>query len=522
MHRIEVLRLIFLNNGSFSASSETRYAYYYAVTAAVFLALASWQLLWPLRLNWGAADIWQHLAALNAVIENPRHPNNPFVDTTDPTRLFGPYWVITGTLARLLGGSALQALVAAGIFSVALWLGALFLFGRAWLGSSRGALVLLLAVVLGWAWPPSFTGYHSPLAIVTGAAYPAFLLLGLTLILWTLSIRMLEVGGGLFTILLLTAFMVATHPFGAAVGIAGAVAFGLVAGEVPTLWRMRLLAGIALGALLALFWPYYSVMSVLRSADNPAWTTSANFYSPRWLAQSLVPAIFGLAGLLNRRSLPLTILLALCTAGFLLGTTEQFAAGHRLLPYITLILQIGLAQLLLTGWESHRLRLPVLGLAAILALVQLQWTIGIAGAMRSDIRQNGNLLSAAKALTRGLPRCTGIAGFETASFPIVATGRRMMSTPFAEPLVADMAKRQADTRALFDPAKPAAVRQALAARRNVHFLVVDDRATPPAILRMLQAEADGWRRAGYLILFRVPNVDKRTASDAANYQENCR
>ena len=492
-----------LAEGRPAAGDEARYQAWYAITAALFLALAGWQLLSPLRLNWGGADIWQHLAALNAIIESPADPRNPFVDMAEPSRLFGPYWVLVGTIARLAGAEALHALVAASIVSVTLWLGAIYLFGRAWLGSAKGALVLLLTLTLAWIWPPSFTGYHSPIAIITGAAFPAFLLMGLTLLLWALSIRLLERGEGVIGIGLLTAFMTATHPFGAAVALAGAAAFALLAERAATRERQKLAAALAGGAALALVWPYYSVIEMLGGAGSAAWGTGANFYTVRWLAESLVPAIFGLAGLLNRRSWPLLALLALCAAGFLLGLTERFAAGHRLLPYITLILHIGLAQLILTAWSNRPMRLPIVGFAVLLAILQLHWTAGTVIAMRGDMRANGDLLSAARALTADIPSDAVIAGETTASFPVAANGRRVLSTPFAEPMVTDLAERQADSAALFDPSKSAAERSAIARRRGVSYLIVDVRTASPETLRMLASEASEPRRAGELVRYRI-------------------
>src|SRR5687767_6703240 len=143
-----------------------------ALAAAAFVVAAAWQLLAPLRLNGPGADLWQHLAAISAIIEDPANPANPFVATDDPSRLFGPYWVAVGALARLSGASALQALIAAGVVNLLLWTSAVLMFGRAYFGDSKGAFFLLLALILGWIAPPSFTGYYSPLAIITGAAYP--------------------------------------------------------------------------------------------------------------------------------------------------------------------------------------------------------------------------------------------------------------------------------------------------------------------------------------------------------------
>lgn len=70
--------------------------------------------------HFAAADLWQHLAALNAIIENPLHPSNPFVDSDRPSRLFGPYWVLVGGVSSLAGLTAPQGFVLGSILNLIL------------------------------------------------------------------------------------------------------------------------------------------------------------------------------------------------------------------------------------------------------------------------------------------------------------------------------------------------------------------------------------------------------------------
>lgn len=486
-----------------STIADSSFVWIYLAIAGAMAVLAAIQLSSPLRLGSPGADIWQHLAALNAIIEDPAHPTNPFVPTEDSSRLFGPYWLAIGLVAKAAGSSALQIFIFAGILNVLLWLAAVFVFGRAYLGSSRGAVFLLLSLTLAWILPPSFTGYHSPIAVITGAAYPAFFLLALTLFQWAQSIRYLDQGRRGPAIVILTAVALATHPFGALIAIAGSASFAIFASDSPPHRRLQLGLLLLGGSLLALLWPYYSVVSVLVSASSPGWTTSANFYSGAWLFQSLMPAAFGIGGLLGRRARPLAALLLLCILGFGAGASPHLAPAHRLLPYMALILHIGLASIIVSGWENRTLRWFVLSLALMITVVQLRWTATIIVKLRQDLARNGSLLDAAALLTSPLGPRSVIAGHAMASWPVAATGRRVLSTPFPEPMIPDLRQRQAVSKALFEPALTQKKRAELMADYCVTHLIADTRMLPETYAAILRREAIGVQWAGNLILFEL-------------------
>ena len=140
-------------------------------------------------------------------------------------------------------------------------------------------------------------------------------------------------------------------------------------------------------------------------------------------------------------------------------------------------------------------------LALYVVVIQMVWTAIKLDDMRDEGRRDGNLLVAAMQLTEGSEG--GFAGLSTAAFPIAASGRRVLSTPFAEPLVEDFEKRQAATKTLFEPALDAVARAELARRHGVRYLVVDARYSPPALRQRLAAGAVGVRRSGVLLRYQL-------------------
>ncbi len=452
--------------------------------------------------HFASTDLWQHLAALNAIIENPLHPPNPFVQTDDPSRLFGPYWVLVGTVCRLVGLTAPQGFVLGSIFNLA-WLSlGIWILGNALHGGARGAVALLAAMLGGWMLGPNFTGFHDPLTLLSSAGYPAITALATSLMLWGLSMRQLRgnTRGVLIPVIVALAFV--THPLGTSVGMAGAAAIAVFTPDTDTSRRVKLLGLLALGLAGSIAWPYFNPFQVLGTAGSAQWGVGIDFYNPLWIAASLFPAVVGIPGLLVRSMRPFLVLLAICSAGFILGLTPYFTAGHRLLPFMVLILHIGLSSVLLQLFVA-RSPLAKIGQATALYIVVIQiwWTATKLDEMRAEERKNGNLLIAASLLTESTRG--GFAGLSTASFPIAATGQRVLSTPFAEPLVRDMPQRQAATASLFDPSIDSFDRVARAKRVGVRYLVVDVRYSPAILRHHLAAGAIEAKRSGALTRYRL-------------------
>src|ERR1700761_1829077 len=63
----------------------------------------------PITLAFANKDVWQHLAALRALVDNPWTPANPFVATGEASRLYGPVHVAGAPAGPALGLSALGA-----------------------------------------------------------------------------------------------------------------------------------------------------------------------------------------------------------------------------------------------------------------------------------------------------------------------------------------------------------------------------------------------------------------------------
>jgi hypothetical protein len=475
---------------------------------------AAWHFTGGHFLNQTSRDLWQHLAALKALIADPLHPANPFVPTGEGSRHFHPYWVSVALVARAFGWNEWQAIGFAGFVSAGALLAGIWTFGRAFYRTPWGPLALLAAMILGWCLPVSHTGYHSLGTLIEGIAYPAALLIGLSLLLWGLVIRALERPARAWPIVPLAAFMFATHQLGAGIGFIAAGCFILLWPDVKFRARALAAGAIAFGILLSMAWPYHDPFEAIARTGLPSWSGGINFYHPVMLVIAFVPSLLGLWGLRHRRfartGLPVLAAFALFAGIFALGWFGLMIATRFVMPAV-LMLHIGLGALFLGLVDDWRtLAKPMqLGLFTLaLVSIALCWVMTY-GQLKVEHRifdKEGDSYEAALALTRDIPDGEPVAAYDVFAWPIVATGQRVVSVPWPEPMIDGLAARQAAAERLFDPALSREQRLALARHWGAKVLIMDRkgplrRKMPKGMIERLKAQSVRHSESGEFIRF---------------------
>ena len=463
-------------------------------------------------LDQASRDIWQHLAALKALIANPTHPTNPFVSTADYSRHFQPYWVTVAFIARAVGWDEWQAYAFATFLNAGLLLGGIYTFGRAFYRDSRGPLALLGAIALGWIFPIHHTGYHSPAAYWDGFAYPATLLVSLSMMLGALIIRALQRPRLALLIMPLAAFMFTTHQLG------GGIAF-ILAGWLALLWpdasrrnRVIALGALTCGLATSAIWPYFNPFEAVFHPGNSTWSGGPNFYGPEFIVTALLPQVLGLVGLLHpefrRTARPILAALVTYAALFFLGLAGILIATRFLMPAV-LMLHIGLGALLLLiarRWKDYSSLTQLMVFAAGGATVALLALTSWMSVSRQVHDYGGDYYRALRSLTQNIPDVQPVAVYDVAVWPVVATGQRALSEPWPEPGIPDLPQRQAATEQLFDPALSRDQRIALAKQWAVKTLIMHRngalrREMPPRLIETLRAQSIRQERAGPFLRF---------------------
>ena len=489
-------------------------AFCFWAAGLVVYGLCVWNFSGGHFLNQTSRDLWQHLASLRALIENPLNPANPFVATAEGSRHFHPYWVSVALIAKAFGWNEWQAIAFAGIVSAGTLLAGTYAFGRAFYRNPWGPLALLAAMVFGWSLPFSHTGYHNIPTLIEGIAYPAALLIGLSLLLWALIIHALARPVLAWAIAPLAAFMFATHQLGAGIGFMAAGCFILLWPGETLKARAASAAAVAAGILLSMAWPYHNPFEAVARTGIPSWTGGVNFYHPLMLVVAFVPSLIGLWGLRHRRfarpALPVLAAFVLFAGIFVLGWFGLLIATRFVMPAV-LMLHIGLGALFLTLVDDWRgLSRPTqLGLFTFASLcVGLCTTMMTAQLMVEQKRyaDEGDAYRDAQLLLRDIPDSVPVAAYDVAAWPIVASGQRVVSVPWPEPMIDGLAERQAAAERLFDPALTRDQRLALARRWGAKSLVMNSngplrRPMPKDMLKRLEEQSVRWYRSGPFVRF---------------------
>ena len=468
-------------------------------------------------LNQPNRDLFQHSAVLRVLIDDLHHPINPFVASREGSRHFHPYWVAMAFLARCFGWTVRQTIGVAGFVTLGTLAAGIFQFGRVYFRSTWGPFALLVTLTLGWSLPLSHTGFLSVPTLVEGAAYPAVLLSGLSLMSWAIIIDALETKRTGRLLVPLVAIMFATHQLGAGLGLvvgASIIFFWPAVDWRRRGWLILLLAG---GLLLSTLWPYHNPFDVVRRAGNPTWKGSPDFFLSYYLVAIFVPALIGIIGLrrpiVSGTGRPLLVAFVFCIGCFA-ACRFGFLTGMRFAPMAAMLLQIGLASTLVRIFNdpsgaSDRVKLTTAAVAFGSILIQLlMLLLFYYPRERRDERRFGDVQAAATDLTKNLPPKEIIAAYDVASWPVVAAGHRVVSIPWPEPMIEDLAERQRLTEQMFDPLLSKAQRQALFRLAKVRVMILDLRFGPSGHWTMqslgpLIAQAHSVRRSGSLVRFDV-------------------
>ena len=242
---------------------------YVALCLAVLCVVGTF----TLRQEWGVAlDVWEHAAASRQLGADPLHPGHPIFAVEKPHQFYSPYALALGLTSRVTGLSIVTVLSWAGVLNLVLLVTGLWLFLTRLVKRRDVAFWALLFGVFLWgpaAW--NFSGFFHARVLPFVLPYPATLATALMFFAMWLHLRFLDSQDRrlLAAIAVLFATVLLTHPVDAvtlAVGI-GALTLASPPGRLPG----NLVASgatLAVGALAAFAWPYFSLFGLLFGESN--------------------------------------------------------------------------------------------------------------------------------------------------------------------------------------------------------------------------------------------------------------
>ncbi|MGC4087051.1 MAG: hypothetical protein QM756_03945 [Polyangiaceae bacterium] len=351
------------------------------------------------------ADYWEHSATLNTLIEHPFRPRNPHLVSPAASPRFVPLFIGAALLARMLDYGALDAMGIVATLNTLLFVVGIFCFFRSYFRDARASLIGLVVLFCSWydAW--HFSNVYQIKIFFSTAPYPSTTALGLSLLGFTLTLRVLRGQHARFGVAWLTlcwATVAVTHPLTAMMGFAGAALLALT--EPNVAWRLRLKVALSvpLGLALSFLWPYFSMRRVLinggqeqveglaRSLAGAALEEAGGklhqFYRQAGIVRTLGAALLGvpvaLYLLVRRRRLLIPLGAISMLAPFVVNAYVPLPLGHRFILLAVFFLQLGVVWLLLRftphspeafGFVNHRLARWFFGAAVLGVLGVLAW-----------------------------------------------------------------------------------------------------------------------------------------------------
>jgi hypothetical protein len=189
-----------------------------------------------------------------------------------------------------------------------------------------------------------------------------------------------------------------------------------------------------------------------------------------------------------------------------------FMTGTRFAATVVLLLQVGMAAIIVRFAESpqahtDKFKLALAG-AAFGTLLFQALAMGLFYFPHQSRFENyyGNVYVHALALTSSIPDDEPVAAYDVAAWPISASGQKVLSIPWPEPMIPNLSERQAEIKQLFDPDLTRADRAALARSYGVRTLILDQRYShegfwPYWAIVKLSSQAKSVEHSGPMIRF---------------------
>jgi hypothetical protein len=457
------------------------------------------------------ADYWEHSATLRELIDHPFSPRNPHLNSPDPSPRFVPSFIFTALVARALHFDALDAMGLAATFNMLLLVAGIFGFFRTYFRDARASLIGFVVAFGSWydAW--HFSNVYQLKILFSTAPYPSTTALGLSLLGFTLTLRVLRNGPGRFGFALLTAcwaLVAITHPLTALLGFSGGVLLALTEPGVPLALRLKVAATVPLGLAISFLWPYFSMRRVLVGGSHDQVEAVSRslagapleeaggklhpFYRRDGFVRSLGAALVGIPVslylLVRRQHLFIPLGAAAMALPFVVNAYVPLPLGHRFILLAVFYLQVALVYLFMKflpaapeafSFVNRRWgRWPAFALIVLCLLVLAKINIEAAlGRLGYSARRmhgtevSGNIRYAQRAAELAGPGAVILADAQT-SWPVPTFGPKVLLIFHNNPLVTDEGERIVHVAHFMNPDAPDADRRETIAKYGITHVLL--------------------------------------------------
>lgn len=470
---------------------------YALASIALFAPWIGYYCFDPFGFDTPIRDTWHHVAVLRELMLSPLTPSNPHIPTEEPSRYYTPINILAALLGKALNLSPYSLFGYMGAASCIGLITGCWGFGRHYYGSSWAPLILLVTLLLAWGLQRSHVGLHNYATLITSASYPSTTVFAFGFLYWKLALRSVESsrnkGPNLLALALFTAIILLTHQLSGI--ITGAIAGSLVLfnRRADANAKAITIATMALGSTLVLAWPYFNILDVISSVEDPRWRTPDigldSFPMTLILA---APALVGVLGFrrLNGSYHPEIFIPALIFgSAYIALSLHGSPIAHRIAPAAILLGHLGLAWLAIqffADFKDHPNARTTIIVALCLASTMIVFTTGERRIRDIQARAStGAMRSLALSLASYMPANSISFATDNVVYPLQSTGRRVVSIPRPEPTAPSLIERQGATDHFFAEETDQQARQRLVRHWNATHAVFVAEDVAPHVARAL-------------------------------------
>lgn len=464
-------------------------------------------------------DFWEHSAAVNEFIQRPLHPTHPQLSLSAPHPFLNPYAFVVAQFARLVHLDAINALALFGVLNFCLFCYGLRAFIASLLITSRNALTeheqkrnaiqhdhiafyALLFILFLWGgkpWP--YSGFFHYQILLMNLPYPSTFVGGLCLLGLAFNARHQYERSYTYLIVLIaiTSVSLLTHPLTTQFLLIGYVA--QLFSPQPTapneadhrsplllrLLKISFISGVSLA--LATLWPFYPILELFRGAGGVYDISNGDMYfhllTRVWPFIVLAPLYLWIMTQSAQR--PLLIIFIVTLAIYAYGYTSERYSFGRIISFSILCIHLAcaVAAFRVEGWLLSRLAVVTRCSQLALCLVLLVY---FAGSLHASVQR---LLTAANSVWLGRTISNQITykeylflfdkveagavvfGNIEVSWVIPSFGPKVVAVDHSLAFVDDFQQRQQDVFTFFRPNTSLILRQALLAKYNAQYLLLN-------------------------------------------------
>ena len=347
-------------------------------------------------------DFWEHSAVVNALISDLINPGHPLFQIDAPHAFISPYSLCVAILARTFELNPVDALGISGLINLTLFFFGLYSYvGSLYLAKTTAvkeslnrqqnqitAFYSMLLIMFLWGTNPwGYSGFYYFDLIIFVLPYPSTFAAALSLIALSLNAKRLYLNKRNYYLIILSIVIIVllSHPLTfifLTLGLLIQPLFLTNRKIKKVSYQLLIISGLlAIAVLIAMQWPYYSVLDLSLNAGNIYHLSNkpiySDFFRKTWLIFIALPLSLWAFKERSGQSSLLLVLVLLCVYAF--GYVEEKYSFGRVITFVALLLQIliaeGVTRLELNACRKHPLLKYYLSLVLALILIgfSLPW-----------------------------------------------------------------------------------------------------------------------------------------------------